>query len=518
MPISTAKHHPVTGCRMDTILGDWLMDQSHLQKMVDMGWMIVENGQLQVYSEKSAAMNAEEEDKPFTVNDGLARLSISGPMTKYDTSMRSLFGGCSMMRVRESLVEIRRQYHAGMVKGVFIDADSNGGTCEGTAELAAAIRKTAKIMPVFIHAEDKANSACLWVATQGTRFTCGPTASVGSQGTRMTMYDTSGSESEKRQGKPVVFETGKHKSIGHPGLPITPENKAEIQRWINNLNEPFKNDVVRARKLTPEQTTEVATARVFVGADAKRVGLVDAVCTADEAYDYATQRVNNTPNPARRGPGMDGNIPAAPRSSLMPLSAQQLDQLRKLPGAQNATEDNADEIALTVADTQHKAAVAARNSLTVAEQQRDEAKAALVAAQAKIPTTLDPKLAKGFLGIAEGEAGLLVKQGNMTSAQMKLVCDSLFREKDGSPNLAMFTETAEGKMPYKSVLAVFESNAPTGINKDITKAQPASKTEPGRVDAGTVTVPTLSEFNKARAEAGLSPATEADYKIRFKIA
>ena len=501
MPASNAKIHPITGCRMDTILGDWLMEEGKLQRIVDMGWAVLENGDLQAYSAKSATMHTDAEDRPFTVNDGMARFAISGPMTKYDTSMSSVFGGTSTMRLRESLGEIRRSFHAGMIKGVFIDADSGGGTVDGTAELAAAIRKTAEIMPVFVHAEDTAASACLWAATQGTRFTCGPVASVGSLGIKTALTESIGDGSK---GKPVVITTGKYKDMSVPGKAITPEHRAEVQRLLNEMNEPFKADVAKARRLTTAQLTEVATARIFIGADAKRVGLVDAVCTTDDAYEYAKKQIN-TPAPARRGPGTSGNNPAAPRSSYMPLP---LEQLRKLPGAAHATEDNAEQVVMTVAEQLHSKMTAAESSLVSMTAERDVFKAKL----ASIPA-VDPAIAKIHLKLAEKEAAFLVKQGYMSSAQMKLVCDSVFKTGD-EPNLSMFTVNSNGKLPYESILAAYEGNKPNGIGSDVSKAQPAAKTEPG---TGAADIPSYEQVCADYSNAKLPPPTVEQYKVRFGV-
>lgn len=513
MPETRPTKHPITGCRMDTVMGEWLMEERELSRLVDMGWMIVEKGELKAYSERSQSMAEAADDKRYTLDNGIARFSISGPMTKYDTSMNSLFGGTSTKRVRETLQELRQRSGLGEVKAVFIDADSLGGTAEGTAELAAAINKTKKVMPVYVHAEDKACSACLWVATQGTKFTCGPIATVGSLGTRVTMYDTSGNGSNNYMGKPVVIDTGKFKSLGHSGLPITEEHKKEVQRIVNQLNEPFKQDVAKARDLSKTQLEEICTARIFVGADAKRVGLIDAVCTADEAYDAALKAIN-TSYPVRRGPGMEVPNPTAPRSTLMPTP---LDRLQKLPGAKTATEDNALETAVQIAETGLVAQTRAEAQVTALQGEVTQLKTDLAAANAKLPKVMAPELLAGFLEMAEGKVDLLEKKGFVGTAQAKLLCSSLLKNPDGTPNASVFLKGADNIAMYDRVFAIFEGNKPNGLVPEKTEGQPAAKTEPGAA-AGAEKPPTFEAWNEARAQANLKPDTVEQFYLRFPAA
>lgn len=492
----------VTGCRFDTLLGDWIIVQSLLESYVNSGWTIVEKGELAAFQAKSAAINDQAEEKPYTISNGIARLGISGPMTKLDTSFSSLFGGTSTFRVRKSLLELRSLFDKGEIKGVFIELDTPGGTVDGTAELVAAIKKTAAVMPVHMHASDMACSAGLWVGTQGTRFTCGSTASVGSLGVKYSLVDSSGIASSSGR-KPVVIATGEYKVIGTEGLPVTEVHKAEILRIAHGINDVFKADVASSRKLSPSQIKEVATARVFIGQDAVRVGLCDAVCTCDEAYNMML-----TPAPVGRDPGTKEKPPVAPkRSAVMAFTPEELNRVRLLPGASAVTETNAESTVLTVAETAVRDAAQLR---TKTNEQAD----LIGTLRANTPKIPDQEILRERLSVATERLQIRVEKGVITSAQQALVMNFLTdgKNQDGSPvvNASAFEKGADGKYAYEKVFAVLDES-PNGLMKEVSKDQPAPRTEPGKPAASDAPAVTMESVNKYRATAQQEPLTRAEF-------
>lgn len=522
--------HPMTGCRYDTILGDWLIPEDRLQRFVDLGWAVLDKGELQSFSARSQEMAEAADDKPYTVSDGVARIKLSGPISKMDTSLSSLFGGTSSFRVRKALVDLRSRADAGEIKAVFLEVDSPGGTVDGTAELAKAIRLTAEKMPVHAHAEDMACSAALWVATQATRFTAGPVALIGSLGVRVTLMDQS-KASEGATVKPVVIDTGKYKSIGAPGKPITDDQLAEMQRHAENIAAVFKHDVGTARGMSSIQMNEAATARVFVGKDAKRVGLIDDVCSSDEAYDSLKTAIK-TPHPARRGPGMQDKPVAAPsRSTAMPYSAAQLEQLRKLPGAANVTDANAEETALNCAVQTTQQLSTALNEQSTLRAQVLSLGEEVKAAKAVVSTQkIDPSVLRDRAQAAIERLQIRVEKGQMTTAQYNKASALLLiagnakdfqLSADAKPNEAMFQRSADnGPYVYQQVLAIFDEPSPAGqqLLGSATGSQTAPRSEPGEQPKANADVPEgwgLAKCNEFRTKHGHGPFTQAEFDVQY---
>ena len=62
-----------------------------------------------------------------------------------------------------------------------------------------------------------------------------------------------------------------------------------MQAVIDNLGNRFTGLLAQHRQLSPEALQEVATARIYIAADAQKAGLVDRVGYVDDALQQARQ-------------------------------------------------------------------------------------------------------------------------------------------------------------------------------------------------------------------------------------
>lgn len=500
--------HPVTGCRADTVLGVWLYHEWELEVLVSAVMAIVEGGQLEQCAERSREM--QEDWRPYTVSKGIAQITMSGPLTKHPTSMSSMFGGTAMTQVRESLRMAREDTD---VRGVFVNADSWGGTAEGTAELAEAIRKTDSVKPLFVHAEDKATSGMLWIASQGRRFTASPGASVGSQGTMLQLVDTSGAL--KGSGiKPVIIKTGEFKAMGARGVPITDAQQAEFQRYVNAVNKPFHDQVVSARRLTPSQDKDVSTARVYVGEDALRIGLIDQVCHADEAFENALRMLDT--GTASRGPAPVVSVPAVPKGKggRMALTAQQIERVRaQVPGAASIKEDELDAF---LADRTLENEATIKSAAKTAKDLQAEVSAKdteIATLKSKITPKADAEVLKGRVDNYADRVQIAVEKGEILASQAELI-NSWMQDKDGKPTAFAegFMAVQAGVSPAALVLNLIKLNKPSGLTIVQSGSQPAPKQEPGKPEGEPKA--TYERYCEIASNNGLQPVPRAEWESR----
>jgi protease-4 len=78
--------------------------------------------------------------------------------------------------------------------------------------------------------------------------------------------------------------------------PLSPEVASIIQAQINKGYRDFITGVAQARKLPLAKVDEIARGRVWSGADAKRLGLIDEFGGLDEAVDAAAKLANLAPD------------------------------------------------------------------------------------------------------------------------------------------------------------------------------------------------------------------------------
>jgi len=73
------------------------------------------------------------------------------------------------------------------------------------------------------------------------------------------------------------------------GQPFTPEQRAAFARTIDVVYDGFIARVAAGRHLPPERVREIAKGRVYTGAQAKQLGLVDELGGFYEAVNKAKQ-------------------------------------------------------------------------------------------------------------------------------------------------------------------------------------------------------------------------------------
>jgi len=218
----------------------------------------------------------------YSVQDGMAVISMAGPLLKYPTLLGAMLGCPSMSELTE---QVRGAAGDSAVKGILLWVDSPGGTVAGVSDLADAVYSARREKPVVAYISDMGASAAYLVASQADRIYCDTDAMVGSIGVYSVVPDYSAMAEE--EGITVhVIRSGEMKGAGQPGTVITEEQLADFQREVNQLNETFIDAVVRGRGgrgLSRERVLKLNDGRVHVGAHAKALGLVDGIMSFQDA-------------------------------------------------------------------------------------------------------------------------------------------------------------------------------------------------------------------------------------------
>lgn len=168
------------------------------------------------------------------------------------------------------------------IKGVMLVVDSPGGAVAPSLELAYAIKRLSDEKPVIAYAKGTMASGAYYGSIWADEIVANPGAMVGSIGVILEGVDLQGLM-EKLGVKTQVAKAGKYKQVGTPDREWNADEKAEIDKVIRDTYNMFVHDVAGARGLDPDKRTEFADAHIFTAAQAKAVGLIDAVGVEYEA-------------------------------------------------------------------------------------------------------------------------------------------------------------------------------------------------------------------------------------------
>jgi signal peptide peptidase SppA len=268
----------VTGCRPDQLFGLWAIEETRFARMVD----LVRGVDLEKLRAESQAAADKAAGRPLYQlrQDGIALIEVSGPMTKYPTSLQALLGGTSTLRTRDALRAAARDPE---VLGVMLVIDSPGGTVSGSFDLGEDVAKVAERKPVHAYAWDLMASAALLAGVGARKVWANTNAEVGSIGVYSVVEDTSGVYDKAGVKVHVISSAPPIKGAGVDGTQVTPEQLAEWKRRVDDLAQLFVADVAKRRRMPKEKAQALATGQVWVADKARELGLIDGVLSLDDA-------------------------------------------------------------------------------------------------------------------------------------------------------------------------------------------------------------------------------------------
>ncbi|MCJ2177293.1 signal peptide peptidase SppA [Novosphingobium album (ex Hu et al. 2023)] len=174
-------------------------------------------------------------------------------------------------------------------KALVVRIDSPGGSVMASERIRRAIQRwrDAKI-PVVVSMGNLAASGGYWVSTPAQKVFAEPATITGSIGVfavvpsfEKTLADfgvtSDGVRTTPLSGQPDVFGG------------FTPELDDLMQSSVENIYGKFLGLVARARGRTPEQIDAIGQGRIWPGAQAKELGLVDEMGNLDTALAYAAK-------------------------------------------------------------------------------------------------------------------------------------------------------------------------------------------------------------------------------------
>lgn len=174
------------------------------------------------------------------------------------------------------------------IKTVVFRINSPGGSALASEEIWREVYLTNKKMKVIVSMGDVAASGGYYIASPATTIFAEPTTITGSIGV-FGMIPYTGRMFEDKLG--MTFDraqTNKH-AIMSTNKKLTPEELTLIQTEVDAIYDLFLKRVADGRKMTKEQVNVVGRGRVWTGADALRIGLVDKLGGINDAISYATK-------------------------------------------------------------------------------------------------------------------------------------------------------------------------------------------------------------------------------------
>jgi protease IV len=240
--------------------------------------------------------------RPTTVHEPVAETTVTDPCHWYCRNKIAIIdvdglimnarssgllsdGDNPVSLFREKLDAAANDKH---VKAVVLRINSPGGAVTASdimyQDLVNFRKDTGK--PVVACMMDVAASGAYYLAMGSDRVYAHPTTITGSIGVIMSLYNASGLLTKIGLSSDPI-KSGPNKDLGNPARPMTAEERAILQGMVDSFYGQFVQIVAKGRALPEDQVRKLADGRVYTGADAKKLQLIDEVGYLEDAIQAA---------------------------------------------------------------------------------------------------------------------------------------------------------------------------------------------------------------------------------------
>jgi len=191
----------------------------------------------------------------------------------------------SSQTVTSQLVEFRKD--AG-IKAIVLKVNSPGGAIAPSQEIYREIEKTIPVKKVVVSMGTVAASGGYYIAAAANKIVANPGTITGSIGVIMEFVRVE--DLLTKIGVDLeIMKSGEFKDIGSPDRKLTQREREILNAMIMDMQNQFVEAIVRGRGLSLEEVQRIADGRIFSGARARELGLVDVLGNFQDAIEITKE-------------------------------------------------------------------------------------------------------------------------------------------------------------------------------------------------------------------------------------
>ena len=177
------------------------------------------------------------------------------------------------------------------VKAVVLRVNSPGGSVMASEKIKAELDLLRENVPVIASYGDYAASGGYWISANSDYIFSNATTLTGSIGVFSMIPDIGGVVKDKLHVTITPVKSNEHADMLGMMRALTPKETAYMQASVENIYNKFTSLVAEGRDMTVEDVDAIAQGRVWAGADAIEIGLVDQIGTIEDAIEYAAMSI-----------------------------------------------------------------------------------------------------------------------------------------------------------------------------------------------------------------------------------
>ncbi len=231
--------------------------------------------------------------------DAIAVIEAEGPIVTGKDKGSNPFTGGKTIYSDDLADAILRAAKTGSVKAIVLRLNSPGGSDTASEQILDAIRVAkSKGKPVVVSMGTYAASGGYWISSEASAIVAQPTTLTGSIGVFGGKFALGPALAKFGVDVRETAVGGEYAGAFGMGQPFTPAQRAAFAGWMDRIYGNFITRVAAGRNLPEDRVREIAKGRVWTGAQAKGLGLVDEIGGFYQAVDKAKQLAK-----------LDGDVP-----------------------------------------------------------------------------------------------------------------------------------------------------------------------------------------------------------------
>jgi protease-4 len=184
---------------------------------------------------------------------------------------------------------IRKARLDSTVKAIVIRVNSPGGSALASDVIWREVVLAKKTKPVVASMGDVAASGGYYISCAATKIVADPTTITGSIGVFGMVPNLKGLFNNKLGITIDNVKTNNYADFGTTYRPLTESEKDIYQVDVENIYQTFITHVAEGRGMTTDQVDSIGQGRVWSGADALKIGLIDEFGGLDKAIEIAAK-------------------------------------------------------------------------------------------------------------------------------------------------------------------------------------------------------------------------------------
>lgn len=180
------------------------------------------------------------------------------------------------------------------IKAVVLRVNSPGGSVVASSKIKSELDLLRESVPVIASYGNYAASGGYWISANTDKIFSNATTLTGSIGVFSMIPDISGTLKNKIHVNVTTVNSNDHSDMYTSIRPLDAAETAYMQASVENIYDKFTSLVATGRNMTVPEVDAIAQGRVWTGAEAASIGLVDQIGTLEDALNYAAISVDGS--------------------------------------------------------------------------------------------------------------------------------------------------------------------------------------------------------------------------------